>query len=177
MNRSGIAVFILALVVAVACQTAGVSTTPDAPVVAASPAPRADPAVTATPAAAMTEVEQDRAHDLEEAKKLIAGRENLPAEQVFKNIKVLTGVPAGRVLAIMDQGWSRSLGVSCHHCHEEADWSSDGKPQKDIAREMSRMTRKINEEMLKPIANLKGPNPVVNCTTCHRGQVKPALSL
>jgi hypothetical protein len=39
------------------------------------------------------------------------------------------------------------------------------------------MVGKINGEMLKNIKNLKSENPVVNCTTCHRGQVKPALNL
>jgi hypothetical protein len=35
----------------------------------------------------------------------------------------------------------------------------------------------INTEQLKKIKNLKSENPGVNCTTCHRGQVKPALNL
>lgn len=180
MHRSGIALVVLALsAIAPACHTADVSATPQSPVVASqSPAAPAPPTAQKAPAPSQpTAVDLERAREAEEARKGIAGKENLPAEQVFRNIKVLTGVPAGRVLAIMDQGWGRSLGVSCHHCHEESDWASDAKPQKDVAREMSRMTRRINEELLKPIPNLQGPNPVVNCTTCHRGQIKPALSL
>jgi hypothetical protein len=39
------------------------------------------------------------------------------------------------------------------------------------------MVARINGELLKGIPNLKGPNAVVNCTTCHRGQVKPALDM
>ena len=42
---------------------------------------------------------------------------------------------------------------------------------------MIKMAGAINETYLKNIKNLKGPNPIVNCTTCHRGQVKPALNL
>ena len=47
----------------------------------------------------------------------IAGRENQPAESVFKNIKIFKGVPAGRLVNIMNMGFGRSLGVSCGFCH------------------------------------------------------------
>ena len=48
-----------------------------------------------------------------ELSKQIAGKEDQPAEAVFKNIKILTGVPAGNLLKIMQMGHSRSLGTSC----------------------------------------------------------------
>src|SRR5678815_841638 len=59
----------------------------------------------------------DQAQKLAELTKQIAGKENLPAEQVFKNIQILKGIPAGRLLRIMELGYSRSLGVNCTHCH------------------------------------------------------------
>ena len=107
----------------------------------------------------------------------IAGKENQPAEQVFKNIQMLKGMPAGRVLAVMQIGYSKSLGVDCTHCHVAGQWEKEDKPTKQITRDMSAMAKAINTEYLKQIKNLKNPNPVVNCTTCHRGQVKPALNL
>ena len=119
----------------------------------------------------------DQAQKLAELTKQIAGKENQPAEQVFKNIQILKGIPAGRLLRIMELGYSRSLGVNCTHCHVVDQWDKDDKPTKPIAREMSKMVQTINNDLLKPIKNLKGPNPVVNCTTCHRGQIKPALNL
>jgi hypothetical protein len=119
----------------------------------------------------------DQAQKLAELNKQIAGKENLPAEQVFKNIQVLKGIPAGRLLRIMELGYSRSLGVNCTHCHVVDQWDKDDKPTKPIAREMSKMVQTINNDLLKPIKNLKGPNSIVNCTTCHRGQIKPALNL
>lgn len=119
----------------------------------------------------------DQAQKIAELTKQIAGKENLPAEQVFKNIQVLKGIPAGRLLRIMELGYSRSLGVNCTHCHVVDQWDKDDKPAKPIAREMSKMVQTINNDLLKPIKNLKGPNPIVNCTTCHRGQIKPALNL
>jgi len=39
-----------------------------------------------------------------ELSKQIAGKEDQPAEAVFKNIKILTGVPAGNLLKIMRMG-------------------------------------------------------------------------
>ncbi len=119
----------------------------------------------------------DQAQKIAELTKQIAGKENLPAEQVFKNIQILKGIPAGRLLRIMELGYSRSLGVNCTHCHVVDQWDKDDKPTKPIAREMSKMVQTINNDLLKPIKNLKGPNPIVNCTTCHRGQIKPALNL
>jgi hypothetical protein len=107
----------------------------------------------------------------------IAGKENQPAEQVFKNIQLLKGMPAARVLAVMQVGYSKSLGVDCTHCHVPGQWEKEEKPTKQITRDMSEMVKVINTKYLKEIKNLKNANPVVNCTTCHRGQVKPALNL
>lgn len=107
----------------------------------------------------------------------ISGKENQPAEQVFKNIQLLKGMPAGRLLAVMEVGYSKSLGVNCTHCHVAGQWEKEEKPTKQITRDMSAMAKAINTEYLKGIKNLKSPNPVVNCTTCHRGQVKPALNM
>src|SRR5690242_6667202 len=57
----------------------------------------------------------------------IAERENEPAEKVFKNIQIewFKRVPAGVFLVIMDEGYSRALGVACTHCHAETDFASD----------------------------------------------------
>lgn len=104
----------------------------------------------------------------------IAGRERMPAESVFKNIKVLKQVPAGRLLRMMNFGYARSLGVSCDHCHVVGEWEKEDRPQKQIAREMRAMVDTINRGLLTRIANLESDNPVVNCTTCHRGMTKPA---
>jgi hypothetical protein len=103
----------------------------------------------------------------------IAGREEQPAESVFRNIKVLKGVPAGRVVRIMQNGYSRSLGVTCGHCHVGGQWASDTKPTKQVARDMATMVAAINTEYLAKIPNLRGERPAVNCMTCHRGRAQP----
>jgi hypothetical protein len=106
----------------------------------------------------------------------IKGKEREPAETVFKNIQTLKGVPAGRILAIMEMGYSRSLGVDCTHCHVPDKWESEEKQTKQITRGMVDMAGKINTTLLKGIKNI-GANAVVNCTTCHRGQVTPAIDM
>ena len=119
----------------------------------------------------------DQALALENLRKAIAGQENKPAEEVFKNIQMLKGMPAGRLLRVMELGYAKSLGVNCTHCHVPDAWDKEDKPTKQITREMGAMVTVINNEQLKKIKNLKGPNSIVNCTTCHRGQTKPALNL
>jgi hypothetical protein len=122
-------------------------------------------------------IKQFNDEKLAELSKQIAGKEEQPAEAVFKNIKILTGVPASRLLKIMQIGYSRSLGVSCAHCHTPGQWENDDKAAKRIARDMSKMSHTIIFDLLRNIDGLKDREPLVNCTTCHRGQVKPALDM
>jgi hypothetical protein len=104
----------------------------------------------------------------------IKGKENMPAEEVFKNIQVFKGRPAIQVLRIMEYGFSPALGVRCNHCHEPGKWDSDAKEQKQVAREMSKMSTALNEQLKKITGK---DDAAVNCTTCHRGDTKPALNL
>ena len=109
----------------------------------------------------------------------IKGRENEPAEKVFKNLQtpMLKSGPAARILGVMEMGFARSLGVDCTHCHVPDKWEAEDKAQKQVARDMTAMVVRINGELLKNVKNLKSPSPIVNCTTCHRGAIKPAVNL
>jgi photosynthetic reaction center cytochrome c subunit len=122
-------------------------------------------------------LEKDRAKYIGQVMAQIKGKENLPVDSVFKNIKLFKGFPASRLLAIMNIGFSKSLGVSCGHCHNTTDFSSDEKKQKDITRQMSAMSKEINNNLLKNIKGLQSDPAVINCTTCHRGEIKPALDI
>ena len=106
----------------------------------------------------------------------IAGKESLPADSVFLNVKRLGAFPAGTFVRVMGS-FAKALGVSCGHCHTVGQWDAEDKPQKQVAREMWAMMGRINTELLPAIPNLRSPRPIVNCTTCHRGQVKPALDM
>jgi hypothetical protein len=122
-------------------------------------------------------IKQFNDEKLAELSKQIAGKEEQPAEAVFKSIKILAGVPAGRFLKIMEIGYSQSLGVSCAHCHIPGQWEKDDKAAKQIARDMSKMAHTIIFDLLGNTEGIKDRNARVNCTTCHRGQLKPALDM
>jgi hypothetical protein len=120
--------------------------------------------------------EQTPAHQgqdpLEQIAKEIAGREDKPAPEVFKNIQMFKAMPAGQIPRIM-RIYTRALGVRCDHCHVAGAWEKDDKPNKQVAREMGAMVGEINGRLLKGMKELEKENPRVGCFTCHRGESKP----
>ena len=119
----------------------------------------------------------DQAAAIAKLKEQIKGRENESAYTVFKNLQQKGWTTARHVIAAMELGYARSLGVDCTHCHVPDKWEAEEKQTKQITRDMSAMQRTINEQLLKNIKGLKSEPPIVNCTTCHRGQIKPALNM
>ena len=109
---------------------------------------------------------------IEDVKKDIAGKEDQPAADVFKNLKMFKQLKAGQIPGIMES-WSRSLGTSCQHCHVVDQWAKDDKPEKQIARDMLHMVGEINTNLLANIKNLDSKNPRIACWTCHEGRIKP----
>lgn len=104
----------------------------------------------------------------------IAGKEELPSEQVFRNIRIFKGVSAARLLRIMQAGYSDSLGVSCDHCHVTEQYDSDEKRAKRATRDMAVMVASINKQ-LEAMQHIDGETTApVNCMTCHRGELKPS---
>lgn len=87
------------------------------------------------------------------------------AEQVYKNIQVLKGVPAPQLDAVM-AFFTGSLGVRCNYCHVPGQFEKDDKPTKQTARKMIRMVFDLNK------GSFDGRS-AVTCVTCHRGQPKP----
>jgi photosynthetic reaction center cytochrome c subunit len=87
------------------------------------------------------------------------------AEQAFKNVLVLKGIPAEQVIPAM-QFIANSLGVECEFCHVEHAFEKDDKKSKLTARKMIEMQMAINK------ANFKGDTEVT-CNTCHRGAERP----
>lgn len=85
------------------------------------------------------------------------------AEQEYKNIQVLKGVPAERLTKIMF-AFKDSLGVECTYCHIKDQFEKDDKTTKQIARKMIKRVLEINGD---------GFGGRVSCYTCHRGNAKP----
>jgi len=95
--------------------------------------------------------------------------EGKTAEQFYKSIKVLNGVPADQVIEAMHQ-IRAALGVNCEFCHEDPDRAADTKEAKETARQMMRMVMDINKN------NFKGQQEVT-CYTCHRGRAVPMTTV
>jgi len=97
------------------------------------------------------------------------------AEAPAVNLKVLPmGIPRQNLIAVM-QMIAASLGVKCTFCHvgnsrETMDFPSDAKKEKQTARMMLAMVRRINEEDFKIQDFSKSK---VTCYTCHRGAPHP----
>lgn len=90
-----------------------------------------------------------------------------PAEQVFKNIQVLKGVPSDQWRATMEFIRS-SLGVECEFCHTRGAFDNDDKKSKKMARRMIEMQMAINKN------NFFKGDAEVTCYSCHRGSHEPA---
>lgn len=94
-----------------------------------------------------------------------------PAEQFYKNIKVLQGMPSHLMQPTM-QLMEIALGVHCVYCHDPDNTKRevDNKPQKEIARRMIQMVNDINRTQF-------AGREVVTCFTCHQGSTKPSTVL
>jgi len=87
------------------------------------------------------------------------------AEEEYKNIQALKGIPAEQVIPSM-QFIAASLGVECEYCHVAHANEKDDKKPKVTARKMINMMMAINKE------NFDGHREVT-CYSCHRGSAKP----
>jgi photosynthetic reaction center cytochrome c subunit len=93
------------------------------------------------------------------------GESGKTAEQVYENIQILKGVPAGQVIPAM-QFITASLGVECSYCHVENHFDQDDKKPKKVARDMMQMMFALNKD------NFEGHREVT-CYSCHRGAPNP----
>ena len=87
------------------------------------------------------------------------------AEEQFKNIQVLKGIPADQIFPTM-QFITASLGVECEFCHVQGAFEKDDKKTKQTARKMMEMMFAINKD------NFEGHREVT-CYSCHRGNAAP----
>src|SRR5256714_14315322 len=90
------------------------------------------------------------------------------AEEEFKNIQALKGIPAEQVIPSM-QFIAASLGVECEYCHVAHANEKDDKKPKVTARKMINMMIAINKD------NFEGHREVT-CYSCHRGSADPVAT-
>ena len=95
------------------------------------------------------------------------------AEEVFKNVRVLRGLPVDEFMGTMGV-FSAALGMSCEDCHSASDttWDNyalDTSPRKVTARRMVTMMASINQTSF-------GGRQVVTCYSCHRGSGRPRVT-
>ncbi|NOT25690.1 MAG: photosynthetic reaction center cytochrome c subunit [Acidobacteria bacterium] len=92
------------------------------------------------------------------------------ADQVFKNIQVLKGIPVDEFMLTMGF-YATATGLNCTDCHVEesgGSWAryADDNPLKMQTRRMQVMMTTINRTNF-------GGRQVVTCDTCHRGFSRP----
>jgi hypothetical protein len=103
-----------------------------------------------------------------------------PNTEKFKNLQVLPkNITEDSLDKIMD-GFNLYLGVDCKYCHvrdKKADsliFYSDDKPEKEIARNMMRMTTDINKNYFQFNEEVTAAQvQAVTCYTCHKGNPMP----
>ncbi|CAL1516711.1 c-type cytochrome [Chitinophaga sp. MM2321] len=100
----------------------------------------------------------------------------LPQEnEKAKNLKVLPKNISHEELITVMKGFNAALGVKCNFCHapqkddpKKLDFPSDENPHKGVARDMIRMTKRINKKFFKGSEVMS-----VSCYTCHNGNEEP----
>jgi photosynthetic reaction center cytochrome c subunit len=94
------------------------------------------------------------------------------AEEVFKNLQVLKGIPIDEFMDTMGM-FASSLSFNCVDCHtlqSVGTWDrfADDTPLKETARKMVLMVNAINKENFKGVRS-------VTCYTCHHGDLRPKV--
>src|ERR1700733_2964635 len=87
------------------------------------------------------------------------------AEEQFKNIQGLKGIPADHLIPTMIFVVA-TLGVECDFCHVQGVFDKDDKKPKQTARKMMEMMFAINADNFDR-------HREVTCYSCHRGSPDP----
>ncbi len=103
------------------------------------------------------------------------------AEPQYKNLKVLPKNTTKKQLDSVMHHFTASLGVKCNYCHQynaeqkSMDFVSDANEKKGIARDMMKMTQKLNKKYFH-VNNVKSLTAAleISCYSCHNGKAHPA---
>jgi hypothetical protein len=100
-----------------------------------------------------------------------------------RNLKVLPKDISNADLDSIMGTYSRQLNVGCDFCHavskknkDDLDYASDDKAEKEITRQMMRMTAAINKDYFDyTIVYKANETMAVSCYTCHDGFPRPEM--
>ncbi|MBL0056832.1 MAG: c-type cytochrome [Chitinophagaceae bacterium] len=106
----------------------------------------------------------------------------VPVNDKPKNLKVLPKNISEKELDRVMDNFQLALNVDCNFCHvknkatQAMEYEKDDKPEKEITRNMMRMTNAINKTYFT-LDKKADPNAIqaVTCATCHRGKPRPEL--
>ncbi|HYO22525.1 MAG TPA: c-type cytochrome [Flavisolibacter sp.] len=105
------------------------------------------------------------------------------ADPGYKNLKILPKDITGQQMDSVMNHFSQSLNVGCEFCHvkqtvnnnDDWDWASDKNKHKLVARDMMKMTNKLNDEYFPYSGKAENMSTIltVTCFTCHNGSKEP----
>jgi hypothetical protein len=101
----------------------------------------------------------------------------------YKNLQVLPKDITEKQLDSVMHHFNEALSVRCSFCHvrndstRKWDFASDDMPHKNKAREMMKMTNKINDDYFDVTGGERtiATSLMVTCYTCHHGSNDPAV--
>jgi hypothetical protein len=105
-------------------------------------------------------------------------------KQEYKNLKVLSKKISDEDMDYVMQTFSVNLGSNCLFCHPgkqegaefSIDYATDKLQNKRIAREMLKMTMKLNKKYFNTtLTGLMNTRGKIWCKTCHQGSPVPLL--
>ena len=115
---------------------------------------------------------------------ILAAKPPEKEKPAYKNLKVLSKKISDADMDFVMEGFGTQLGVNCLFCHPgrkngfdfRIDYITDELQNKRIARDMLRMTMKLNKKYFNtPITRTMTTRGVIWCKTCHRGNPVPIL--
>jgi hypothetical protein len=101
----------------------------------------------------------------------------------YKNLQILPKDITKQQMDSVMHHFNESLNVKCSFCHvrndstNKMDFASDDKPHKNKAREMMKLTNKINDDYFDVTGGQRTITTqlMVTCYTCHHGSTEPAV--
>jgi hypothetical protein len=101
----------------------------------------------------------------------------------YKNLQILPKNITRQQMDSVMHHFSEALNVKCNFCHvrndstNKWDMASDANPHKNKAREMMKLTDKINDDYFDVTGGQRTITTqlMVTCYTCHHGSTDPAV--